>query len=261
MAQKTNSPPKISVVIITLNSEHQLEKCLDSIGAVNEILIIDGGSTDRTRDIARRFGAKIFIKKWPGNFSEQKQFAVSKAKNNWVFAIDSDECLSPELRNLLSTIELASDTCAYMFPRQNLFLSKKVRFSGWQNDYVIRLFNRNRCKYDGRRVHEKIVGYDRIERRSERLIHDSYPDIETVQTKVRHYSLLGAELLDSDAHRKIRLEFPYVRATWSFFRSFFLQLGFLDGFTGLQISTMNFRYTLKKYDISRKRRLARKLSL
>lgn len=261
MAQKTNSPPEISVVIITLNSEHQLEKCLYSLGAVSEILIVDGGSTDRTREIAGRFGANIFIKKWPGNFSEQKQFAVSKARNDWIFAIDTDECLSRELRNLLSTIELASEACAYMFPRQNLFLNRKVRFSGWQNDHVIRLFNRNRCNYDGRRVHEKIIGYDQLERRSERLVHNSYPDVETVEKKVNHYSLLGAELLNSDTHKKVRLVFPYVRATWSFFRSFFIQLGFLDGLTGFQISAMNFKYTLKKYDTYRKLRLARKLCL
>ena len=232
------SPP-ISVVIITLNEEHNIQQCLDSVRLFNEIIIIDSGSTDQTIDIAEKHGAKVMHQDWLG-FGPQKQIAVSHAKNDWVLSIDADEVISEELLANIRNLDLHEPQIAYSINRRSFFLGKEVKHSGWNPDWVIRLFNKKHCRFTNDQVHEKVTGYQSLQKLHGLMYHHTYQSIDDIADKTVKYGRLGM-LSRKKAKNK------YLNASWSFFRTFILQLGFLDGLTGYQIAKMNAKTNFIKY--------------
>ena len=230
---------KISVTIITLNEEKNLQKCLSSLTYFDEILVIDSGSTDQTTDIAEKHGAKVIQQDWLG-FGPQKQFAVSHAKNDWVLSIDADEMLSKELLTNIRSLDLHKPQLAYSINRRSFFLGKEVKHSGWNPDWVIRLFNKNHCHFTEDKVHEKVTGYQTIQKLDGLMYHHTYQTLFDIKDKTVKYGQLG-KLSRKKAKNK------YFNAGWSFFRTFFLQFGFLDGLTGYQIAKMNAKTNFIKY--------------
>ena len=232
------SPP-ISVVIITLNEEHNIKHCLDSVSLFDEIIIVDSGSTDQTIDIAEKHGAKVIHQDWLG-FGPQKQYAVNQASNDWVLSIDADEYLSPELVEDIQKRNLDDQYCAFSFNRRSYFLGKEVKHSGWNPDWIIRLFNKKTCHFTDDLVHERITCYARLIKLNGLMYHNTYISITDIHEKTLKYGLLGKTSRAKDKNK-------YLSASWAFIRTFILKAGFLDGLTGIKIATMNAKTTFIKY--------------
>lgn len=229
---------KLSIVILTKNSEKYLKEVLNSVTFADEVIIYDSGSKDKTLEIAKSFeNVKIFVDlNWEG-FGIQKQKAVNKAKNNWVFVLDSDEVITDALKNEILQILTNPKFDAYYVPRLNNFFGKWIKHTGLFPDYSIRLFDKTKAKFNDRKVHEKIecknIGYLK-----NYFLHYAYENIEEFIGKQNRYSSMGAK------PNKIKAIFsPY----WTFFKLFFLKLGFLDGWEGFVISRLYAQYTFWKY--------------
>lgn len=229
---------KLSVVILTKNSEKYLEKVLKSVEFADEIIIYDSGSSDKTLEIAKKFkNTKIFVdENWEG-FGRQKQKAVNKASNKWVFVLDSDEVFTNELKNeVLETLKKPSFD-AYKVARLNNFFGKWIRYSGLFPDFSVRLFNKEKCKFNDREVHES-VECDNVGELKNYFLHYAYESVEAFIAKQNRYSSLGAK-----PNRFKAIFSPY----WTFFKIYFLKLGFLDGWAGFVIARLYSEYTFWKY--------------
>ena len=228
----------ISIVILTKNSEKYLHEVLTSTQFANEVIIYDNGSEDKTLEIAKKFkNVKIFIdKNWEG-FGKQKQKAVEKSSNNWVFVLDSDEVITKELeKEILETIKNPKFS-AYEVARLNNYFGKWMRHCGLYPDYSIRLFNKTKCQFNERMVHEKIE-CENISKLKNHFLHYAYDSIDTFIKKQNIYSNLGAK------PNKIKALFS---PSWTFFKIFILKRGFLDGWRGFVIAKLYSQYTFWKY--------------
>ena len=151
---------QISVTIITKNEEKNIEACIRSCKGFDDVLILDCLSHDNTQTKALKAGGRFLQQKWLG-YGPQKNMAADLAENDWIFSLDADERLSIEFLESLDKNVFEKESVAYAVKRQSYFLGKKVRFSGWQNDWVVRLYNRNVCTFDSRAVHEKLIGFSK----------------------------------------------------------------------------------------------------
>ena len=228
----------LSIVILTKNSEKYLQKVLNSASFTDEVIIYDNGSKDKTLEIAKQFkNVKIIIDTtWEG-FGKQKQKAVNSAKNNWVFILDSDEIITENLKKeILNTIK-NPDFDAYFVPRLNNFFGKWMKHTGLFPDFSIRLFDKTKAKFNNRKVHESVEA-ENIGYLKNYFLHYAYENIEEFITKQNRYSSLGAK------SNKFKAIFsPY----WTFFKLYFLKLGFLDGWEGFIVSKLYSEYTFWKY--------------
>lgn len=229
---------KLSIVILTYNSEKYLHEVLTSTQFADEVLLIDSGSVDSTYKIAEGFkNTKIIKQNWLG-FGKQKQVGVERAKNKWIFILDSDEIITAGLKDEILT-ELENPTCkSYKIPRLNYFFGKPIKTMGLYPDYTIRLFHKNYAQFDGKDVHESVVTSKRVGIMKNHFIHYAYETIEQFITKQNRYSSLNAK------PNKFKALFnPY----WTFFRLFILKLGFLEGYRGFIIAKLYAQYTFWKY--------------
>lgn len=229
----------ISAVIITHNEEDNIAKCLSSLHGVDEIVIVDSGSNDRTIEIAKKYGAKVIEQEWLG-FGPQKKYAVSRAQNNWILSIDADEYLTDDLRSSILDSNLTNPKIAFAINRRSFFLGKEVKYSGWNPDWVIRLFNRNAANFTDDLVHERVTGFSILHQLGGLMYHNTYTTLHDISIKTKKYGLLGQKSRKKKKNR-------YLSATWAFIRTFILKFGFLDGFTGLRIASMNAKATFIKY--------------
>ena len=153
---------QISAVIITRNEERNLERALASLAAVaDEVIVVDSGSTDRTREIAERAGARFVAHAWEG-YAPQKNFAANQAHHDWILSIDADERLSIELADEIvkwKSTTLPALGAAYSMPRRTFYLGKWIRHSGWYPDRKIRLYDRRVCRWEGDFVHEYVHNF------------------------------------------------------------------------------------------------------
>ena len=230
---------KISAVIITHNEEENIAKCLSSLQGFDEIIVVDSGSNDKTIEISKSHGAKVIHQKWLG-FGPQKKFAVSQAKNDWVLSIDADEYLTNKSRSSIFSTDLIDPKIAYSINRRSFFLGKEVKFSGWNPDWVIRLFNRNEANFTDDLVHERVVGFATINKLDSLMFHNTYSTLQDIKLKTKKYGLLGQISRKQNKNR-------YLSATWAFLRTYIFMGGFLDGQTGFKIAIMNAKTTFIKY--------------
>ena len=269
----------LSVVIITHNEEANLGNTLKSItprlyseGRRNdeELIIVDSGSTDRTIEIAKSFGAKVFVEEWKG-YAAQKNSAIDKATGSWILSLDADEAVSPELlkeigsalgRQGLLRLEQPPDSPvfvdAFSIPRQNLFLQKPIRHGGFWPDRKIRLFRKGNGRFAMRPVHESVQVTGRVEELKAPLIHHSYPTLTDYIEHMNRYSSLGAEMVVGKANGKVRFSVINIvlRPLATFVYNYFFRLGFLDGREGLLLHLYHAVYVSWKYakawELSRK---------
>ena len=237
---------KISVAIITKNEARNITRLLHSTKTFNEVVVVDSQSHDETLKIATSLGAKTITQEWLG-YGKQKQFAVNACENDWIFSLDADEELSHDLVNELSDLDMSDDTRAFEIKRSSFFLGHKVRFSGWRNDYVVRIFNRKRAHFSDREVHEKVIGYTTLETLKGHLLHYPYQSHADIKRKTEIYSLLGAKELQKSRVQPMKAWVLRAKAFFSFVRTYVFQLGLLDGRAGLQIAMMNSKCTYLKY--------------
>lgn len=227
---------KLSAVIITKNEEKNIERCLNSLKWVDEIVVVDSGSQDRTLEICRRFGCKILETEWLG-FGPTKQLAVNAATHNWVLSIDADEEVTPELQTEIKTILQQSQPLnGYRIRWLSYYIKKWVRYSGWNKQYKLKLFNRQYGHFNDSLIHEKVLLEGPIGKLNHALKHHTYPDLTTFTRKMDSYAEMGARML-YDQGKKGSLWSAYIHAMAMFVKMYFLQWGFLDGQVGLILAS------------------------
>jgi glycosyltransferase involved in cell wall biosynthesis len=241
----------LSVAIITKNEESNLERTLKSVRWADEIVILDCGSTDRTAEIARSFGAKFFVQAWQG-FGAQKNLAIGKCTSDWVLALDADEEVSGELaaeiRQLLAGTPAFE---AYLLPRWNYFLGRWIQHGGYYPDPKLRLFRRGGFQFEERAVHETIQAKGPVGRMRGELIHHAYPTLDGYIEHMNRYSALGAGL----ALERGKTSRGWTAFLWrviavpvaTFKYNYFFRLGFLDGREGLLLHLYHSAYVSWKY--------------
>jgi glycosyltransferase involved in cell wall biosynthesis len=262
---------KLSVVIITLNEEANIARTLKSVVPLvaegnGEIIIVDSGSTDRTCEIARDFGAKVYVEKWKG-FAAQKNSAIEKATGEWILSLDADEEVSDELLRELahgsnkgrpyewclthSSQPKLGSPLGYYIPRRNLFLGRWIRQGGFYPDRKLRLFKRGLGTFEERLVHETAKVNGATGTLTGDLIHHAYPTLSGYIEHMNRYSSLGAELAieKNQTSRSIFAFFWNVllRPRLTFFYNYVLRLGFLDGREGLLLHLYHAAYVSWKY--------------
>jgi glycosyltransferase involved in cell wall biosynthesis len=221
----------LSVTIITFNAGEQLAACLRSVSFADEIVVADSGSNDATLEMARNAGAVIVHQDWLG-FGKQKQFAVTKAKYDWVLCIDADEQVSDALRISIQRELEAPRFYAYQMPRCNRFMGKWLRHGEGYPDLSLRLFHRAYAAWSDDSVHEKAIAQTPAGRLKGDLLHESETSIESYLDKQNRYTSLQAQTLyGRGKHANIlRLLFsPPLR----FIKFYLFRLGFMDGIPGL----------------------------
>lgn len=239
---------KITITIITKNEALNIEKCLNSVCWADEIVVVDSDSTDKTVAICEKYGCKIYSTPWLG-FGKTKQFCVEKSTNDWILSIDADEVLSEELQKRILSLDPGEGIVGYRIKRKSFYLGSLINFSGWQNDYPLRLFNKNYGKFTDDIVHEKVILNGKTETINELIYHHTYPDIDSHIVKINHYSGLGAKRLFLNGKKSGVIK-PVMRSLFKFFRTFFLKFGFLDGKEGFILACISgFGVFLKYYKL------------
>jgi glycosyltransferase involved in cell wall biosynthesis len=234
---------KISVIIISKNEERMIEDCLKSLLWTDEIILIDAESEDNTVGIAKKYTDNIFKNKWKG-FANQKEFALSKAKNEWVLNIDADERVSLGLQNEIKNLDFYSE--GYFIPRENYFLNRKITTCGWSNDFQLRLFRKSKTKITEKLVHEGFVVEGKTDYLKSKIIHYSFVSIEKGLKKINLYSNLQAAE-NYKVKKKVTAVTLITHTFSAFFRPFISLNGYKDGIYGLIISFFNSVTTLLTY--------------
>jgi glycosyltransferase involved in cell wall biosynthesis len=237
---------RLSVIVITRNEAARLPACLESVDFADEIVVVDSGSTDDTVGVARSFGAKITqTPDWPG-FGGQKNRAMALATGDWIFSIDADERVTPQLReSMLAAI--ASDAFdGFRIGRRSSYCGQFMNHSGWYPDRVLRLVRRGRGRFTDALVHESLRVQGRVGELHGDLLHESYADLSMVLDKVNRYSSAGAQSL---AGKGVRGSFGKAlgHGLWAFLRTYVLRRGFLDGRLGLALAISNAEETYYRY--------------
>ena len=241
---------QISACLITHNEEHNIRRCLDSLDFCQEIVVVDGGSTDRTISQAKEYNAKIIENKlWLG-FGNQKQIAINSASNDWILSIDADEVVTVELREEIIRCVQESSYDGLYFNRQSIFLGKQMHYGDWRSDRVLRLARRGSCFFEEKLIHEKLVVTGKTASLGGYLLHYSYPDIQTVLTKNTRYALTSAKAKIGESKR-YSVYYALVSAVWTFIRNYILKLGFLDGQEGLLAAVSKSQEVFWKYAATR----------
>ena len=239
--------PKISACIISYNEENKIEDCLKSLqGVVDEIVVIDSLSTDKTLDIAARYTPNIARQAFLGHV-EQKNLAVSKAQNDWILSLDCDERLSTRLQKSILDIKDRLNQCdAYQMARKTYYVYRWLNHC-WYPDKKIRLFNRHKARWEGINPHDKVtVDGNRIQLLQGDILHYSFDSIsDHIQTIDKFTEISAGEIINSG--KRVTLLTPFTHALWTFFRMYVLQRGFLDGFAGMVASALSFVHVYVKY--------------
>ncbi len=237
---------KISVTIIVLNEEVNIEACLESVVPwADEIIVSDSGSTDRTVEICRSFGARVFQDEWLG-FGAQKNLCQSRARNDWIFNIDADERAGEGMGAEIGRVLERGGALGYYVPRKNYFGDKWVRRCGWYPDYNLRLYRKDAGRFSERAVHEAVVLDGPTEKLSTPLIHRTYAGVDDYLRRMERYSRLAAEEMVQEGRRTGLADMVF-RPPFTFIKMFFLRGGLLEGRTGLLLSSLYAYYTYEKY--------------
>lgn len=228
---------KLSVLIIAGNEEKNIRDCLESIKWVDEIIIVDSESKDRTVEISKEYTEKVFINKWEG-FATQRRFSLSKASNKWILSLDADERVSPELKDeILKTINGAEKFAGYYIPRRNYFLDKIVKSCFWYPDYQLRLFKKEKADVTDKKVHEGFFVSGETGKLSSDIIHFTHQSIHETFTKVNNYTSLNAE--ERADGKRIKAHHLILNPLAAFLNHFISRKGYKDGIYGLMVSLIH----------------------
>jgi glycosyltransferase involved in cell wall biosynthesis len=236
----------LAVTVISKNEVDFIGICLDSVKWADEIIVVDSGSTDGTVELCRGYTDKIMLTDWPG-FGPQKNRALAMATSEWVLSLDADEQVSPELKQeILSVISAPGDYVAFDLPRRSSYCGRRIRHSGWWPDYVTRLFRRGSARFSNDLVHERLIVNGHIGRLREPLIHVAFENLEDVLGTMNRYSTMGARMMH-DRAKKATMATALLHGFWSFFHTYVVRAGFLDGREGFMLAISNAEGTYYKY--------------
>ena len=238
--------PFLSAVIITRDEERHIARAVRSLASADEILVVDSGSKDRTCEIASRMGARVIEHPWKG-YAEQKNFAASAARHDWIVSLDADEELDPRMQKALGEWKQTEPAAVgYRFRRRAFYLGRWIRHSGWYPDWKLRLYDRRRARWLDLRVHESVLADGPVETLQGELLHYTCDTFREHVERVEGYTSLAAqEMFEKGMTAGVfrRMGLP----VWAFAEAYVLKRGFLDGYQGLLIAAMASVYVYKKY--------------
>jgi glycosyltransferase involved in cell wall biosynthesis len=237
---------RVSACLITLNEEANLPRALASLrGIVDEVVVVDSGSTDRTAEIARA-GDAVFVQRPWTTYSDQKNYAAECASNEWILSVDADEELSSPLQSsLLSWKKQVPEFSVYEVSRKTWYLGKWIEHSGWYPDFQRRLYRRDQAEFSGL-VHESLRFTGQLGRLSGDLLHYTVNSIDEHEANVERYSTLAAQQMFAEGKRNWKGAL-WIATPWSWFQNFVLRGGFMDGYRGAIIAKMAARSVRLKY--------------
>lgn len=246
----------LSVVIITKNEENNLGRCLESViggnpmalnapKLVDEVLIVDSGSTDQSLAIAKKFGAQILSEPWRG-FGAQKAFAAQQARNDWILSLDADERLTPAFVEELKTRFASLDPkTAYAIPRRSFYLGRWIRFGGWWPDRQVRIFHRQHSNWDEAPIHERVQASS-YQNFTHPIEHFVFRDVaHQIETNNRYSSLLAEK--DFRAGKRFSVVKLVFKPYFKFLENYVWKGGFLDGVAGFVIAVNSAHSTLLRW--------------
>jgi glycosyltransferase involved in cell wall biosynthesis len=256
----------LSVVIITYNEEVNIGRTLASVQPLvadgkGEIIVIDSGSTDRTAEVTKSFGARVFVEEWKG-YAAQKNSGLDKAAGDWILSLDADEEVESDLvleirqaigieshpRQGRSPASGDNPNTGFMIPRKNFFLGRWIKHGGFWPDRKLRLFKKGTARFEHRLVHEdaQLTNGVAVNLRHG-LIHHSYPTLSDYLEHMNRYSSLGAEMVAARGPVRFSVLNIFVRPGLTFLYNYFFRLGFLDGREGLLLHACHAVYVSWKY--------------
>jgi glycosyltransferase involved in cell wall biosynthesis len=244
----TRPTPKITGLIITLNEEQNIAEVIKNIDFVDEIIVLDAYSTDKTVEIAQSFEhVKVYQNRFE-NFTDQRNLALDYANHNWILFLDADERLTPELKDeIFQTVQQENTVEAYYFYRKFMFKGKPLHFSGWQTDKNIRLFKKDAARYSKERlVHEILRVKGRTRVMKHKLIHYSFLNYKSYKNKMESYAKLKAKELYMKEVKPNFFHF-YIKPAYKFLYKYIIRLGFLDGKKGFTICYLNAYSVYRRY--------------
>lgn len=226
---------KLTAIIPTGNEIHNIKDAIASVDFADEILVVDSFSTDGTFDIAKEHATRVIQREYQYSAS-QKNWAIPQAKNEWVLLIDADERVTPELKTEIQEIlnNPPKDIVAFWIGRNNHFMGERVKYSGWKNDKVIRLFKRDFCKYEDKHVHAEIIANGKVGFLNNKLYHNTYVSFDKYLEKMNRYAWWQAKDYDKKTGKLTPYHF-IVKPFWGFVKHYIVQSGFRDGVVGLTI--------------------------
>lgn len=233
---------KVTAIIPTGNEERHIVDAIKSVQWADEVLVVDSLSTDRTVELAKGLGARVIQREY-GYSASQKNWAIPQARHPWIFLLDADERCTPELeqeiKNLLSK---GTSHHAFWIHRVNHFMGKRINYSGWQGDKVVRLFKRDTCRYQDLKVHAEIESSGTISKLRHKILHYTYVDLASYLRKADRYTTWGALDRFEKFHKsgkRIGGAYLFLRPVGRFLRHYVWRLGFLDGTHGLVVSMLS----------------------
>jgi glycosyltransferase involved in cell wall biosynthesis len=238
--------PALSATIITRNEARNIARAIRSLSCADEIVVVDADSTDDTREIAAKLGARVVSHAWAG-FAAQKNFATAQARHDWILSLDADEELNGDAQAALRRWK-ASEPAAdgYRIARRASYLGRWILHSGWYPDYKLRLFNRHKGRWHGAYVHESVIAEGTVETLPGEILHYTCDSLADHRQRIEFYTDLAArEMLDRDERAGVgrRVFGP----AWVFLYTYFFRWGILDGIPGFWIAWMAARYVATKY--------------
>lgn len=226
---------KLTAIIPTGNEIHNIEAVIASVDFADEILVADSFSTDGTYEKALKLATKV-IRRSYNYAADHKNWAIPQAKHEWILLVDADERVTSELKEEIIEIlkNPKEDIVAYWIGRKNHFMGERVKYSGWRNDTVIRLFKRDFCSYEDKLVHEEIIANGPIGKLKNKFYHNTYVTFDNYIEKMNRYATWQAKDYDVRTGRLTPYHFV-IKPFWGFFKHYILQSGFRDGVVGLTI--------------------------
>lgn len=249
----------LSVVIIAQDEERTIGEVLSAAKQVaQEIILVDSGSTDRTKEIAASMGVQAIHQDWLG-FAAQKNYALDRASNEWVLSLDADEILTPELIEEISTLmngdAQSQNTDGFRVARLLVIGTRPIRHGGFYPDAQLRLFKRSKGRFNDRLVHESVKLDGTIRDLQNHLLHRAYVDVDQFKSALDKYARLSAQEALRSGYSKAKLSLfnLYLHPVWTFFYRYFIRCGFLDGAFGLQLNLIYADYVRKKISYLKER--------
>jgi len=238
-------PIRVSATIITYNEDDRIAAAIASLSCCDEVLVVDAFSSDRTREIAERCGARIIQRAWEG-YSAQKNFAAGQAAHDWILSLDADERISIELANEIVSWKRStpSEAAAYSMPRRVFYFGEWIRHSGWYPDRKTRLYDRRQAEWNQHRIHENLDVHGRILRMQSDLLHFPYRNWADQVERSDRYIRLAAE--GAEPNKPAALLKLAGGPPAAFLKAFVFRAGFLDGWRGALISYAAARYVFRR---------------
>jgi glycosyltransferase involved in cell wall biosynthesis len=237
---------KVSVYVLTFNNERTIERCLHSLRWADELVLVDSYSTDGTVEICRRFTDQVYQRTWT-NHQDQYQYAADLTSNRWVMFVDADEEVPPELaREIKDELRTDNGQCdGYIAHRRTYYLGRWIKYGGWYPDYEIRLYDRNKGRWEGG-LHAKVKVKGRVKTLKNRYYHYTYRDISDQIQTIDKYSRIASEDMFREG-KKFRFIHMLLNPPFRFIKEYIFKGGFLDGIPGLIIAVSTFYYAFIKH--------------